>query len=833
MAEKTNPLIFLTEAPTRYNYKGSGRGGPKKRPLRDRLSHSQKLEQELKEAFILADIEKKERAVAALPFSKGLYLKFESSPNFDLMSKSLESKKEGGVRLLNIREMVVNGQTIHIATVFVPKGFESFFLKKISEYAVENDKRYGSPKNAALVESIEEIKLAVSESFWQSKKDLLPNETPVWCEAWLRVEQNINPLDIIKDFHQTCLTLGIVSKENQVLKFPERAIILIQANKEQLRDLIASSDVLAEFRRAQETTRFWMNLSPFEQSDWVKDLLERMQVNASNVSICILDTGVNNGHPLIQPLLKDEDCQAWLSDWGTNDHNKHGTLMAGLAAFGDLAKHLGHSLPIIVGHRLESVKILPPNGENNPDLYGEITMQAVSLAEIQAPQKQRVIVMAVGSTIDTGTGKPSSWSGAVDQIAFGTDDIPHNKIKRLVIVSAGNTDPEDWHNYPNASQSTSVESPGQSWNALTIGAHTEKNQVTDQSLKDWIPIAPFSGLSPFSTTSMIWDKKWAIKPDVVFEGGNAILDENGNGYECDDLSLLSTYFKPQTQSFYTFNMTSAATAQAAWFAAQIMNNYPNIWAETVRGLIVHSANWTNQMREQFLDGIKKGDYRSLLRTCGYGVPNLEKAIRCLNNSLTLVAQESIQPFKKKEGKSNYATNEMHLFQLPWPSDILLNLGEQKVTLKITLSYFIDPSPGEIGWKDRYRYASHGLRFEMNTPFEKKETFVKRINAAIQSDEEDVVPIQKPSQRWMLGETNRDLGSIHSDYWIDTAANLAACNFVAVYPTIGWWRERSHLGKWNSRTRYSLIISLETEDKTIPIYETVKNLIRTKVPIQII
>jgi len=36
-------------------------------------------------------------------------------------------------------------------------------------------------------------------------------------------------------------------------------------------------------------------------------------------------------------------------------------------------------------------------------------------------------------------------------------------------------------------------------------------------------------------------------------------------------------------------------------------------------------------------------------------------------------------------------------------------------MRITLSYFVEPSPGEVGWKDRYRYASHGLRFELNGP----------------------------------------------------------------------------------------------------------------------
>lgn len=156
-----------------------------------------------------------------------------------------------------------------------------------------------------------------------------------------------------------------------------------------------------------------------------------------------------------------------------------------------------------------------------------------------------------------------------------------------------------------------------------------------------------------------------------------------------------------------------------------------------------------------------------------------------------------------------------------------------VTLKITLSYFIDPSSGEIGWKDKYLYQSYGLRFDINTPIENQAKFVKRINAAIKEEDEDNLTIpSNPSQRWVLGKHNRDLGSIHSDYWVGTAVELAECNMVAIYPKIGWWRERHQLGNWDAEARYSLIISLETEDATIPIYESVSNLIRTKVEVQI-
>jgi hypothetical protein len=125
---------------------------------------------------------------------------------------------------------------------------------------------------------------------------------------------------------------------------------------------------------------------------------------------------------------------------------------------------------------------------------------------------------------------------------------------------------------------------------------------------------------------MIFDNRWPIKPEIVMEGGNLAHDGQGFCSECDDLSLLSTFRDPTTRIFYGFNMTSAATAQAAWFAAQIQKTYPNAWPETVRALIVHSAEWTDALKAQFLPANpSKSSYLNLLRICGYGVPDLNRA----------------------------------------------------------------------------------------------------------------------------------------------------------------------------------------------------------------
>lgn len=175
---------------------------------------------------------------------------------------------------------------------------------------------------------------------------------------------------------------------------------------------------------------------------------------------------------------------------------------------------------------------------------------------------------------------------------------------------------------------------------------------------------------------------------------------------------------------------------------------------------------------------------------------------------------------------------MHLHELPWPKEALNALPDDaEVQMRVTLSYFVEPGPGEIGWKDRYRYASHGLRFALNSPVEDKDMFLRRINVAARDEKNGHPGTESASKHWLLGQV-RDKGSIHSDIWHGTASELAASNYIAVYPIIGWWRERSHLQKWGKKARYSLIVSIQTSDQEVDIYTPVAIKLGVVVPVEV-
>ncbi len=824
--------LFLPDIKESIPYTSNSTRGPQiKIPERDIRTHSEKLISLFEGIWANVQQDKAEREAISIKSKDGTYLEFKSSAGFDLITKSLEDIRQG-IRLLNIRHTGEGKHEETLCTVFIPSGKENFFLKKITDYADVNKLSInGNPKNQKLVDSIEDIKIALVESLWTDPIELIPNNVSSWCEIWLR-HNNEDSETIIHDF-LSILSINNIEHKTNAIKFQERAVLIAKVNRRQLSEIVSQTDYLAEIRIAQETAGFWTGQTNKEQQEWVEDLLRRLEIEENtNVRVCILDSGVNNGHPMLEPILEDINCLTVHPTWHTNDHESgsgHGTLMSGIAAYNNIEKKLESSEVITLSHKLCSVKIIPPpSQESTPiELWGDITSQAISRTEINLPEERIVYCMAVTSSSDIDRGRPSSWSGAVDKISYG------ETAKKLFIISGGNIrNPIDWISYPDSNLTKSVQNPAQSWNSLTVGAYTDKIEIKDDSYSSYAPVASKGYLSPFSSTSFSWEKKWPIKPDVVFEGGNLLRNNSDDFIDSyEDFGLLSTAKNTAIRHFDTINATSAATAKASWMAAKIMSTYNEAWPETVRALIIHSAEWGQEMFTQFnKNPNSKSDIKEMLRIFGYGVPNISKALFSSNNSLTFISQNIIKPFKKVTSSSP-KTNEMHFFELPWPKDELLANPDIEVTLKVTLSYFIEPGVGEVGWKDKYRYRSHGLCFDVNSETEEALAFQSRINKAIR-DEEEGIEFASDSGRWKIGMQGRKSGSVHSDSWTGTAAQLAACNLLAVYPIIGWWRERTHLNKIETSTRYSLIVTLETPVTSVELYTPVEVALQNIIPVPI-
>ncbi len=800
-------------------------------PKQNRSHHGRALLRQIDELQEKADFVGKAQLYTGIDERIGLQVEFESFPDVALAFWSL-SRERSGIELLNVR----HEENKTLATVFVPAGKLKIYENLIKAYLDESKDTKTGPRNHSLLNTISAIRAASLKALWTDTKEEFPDaeEESFWWEVWLPIRRDRQTgklaseglarerLGVVDVIRQRIKGQGMEVAPGE-LNFPERTVLLVYASVNQMQHSIVTLNSIAELRRPKETADFFDSLLPDEQVEWLDDLLDltRFADEADQVPyVCLLDTGVNRGHLLLAPALASDDLHTVKPGWGTDDAHGHGTEMAGLALAGNLTELLDSNNPVEINHRLESVKLLLKDGATgkNPRHHGNLTADAVSQPEVTAPARRRVFGMCVTACDNRDRGQPSAWSAMIDSLAADVDG--YGAHPRLLVVAAGNADSNAWAEYPHSNETDGIHDPAQAWNALTVGAYTDLVQITEPDTGDYVPVAPEGGLSPFSTTSLIWQDHWPLKPDIVLEGGN--VGKNSLGpVDMSSLSLLTTHYQPADRSFTTTNATSAATALAARFAAQVLAVYPELWPETVRALIVHSAEWTDTMKQQFLpNNPSERDYQNLLRRCGFGVPDLDRALWNAGNSLNMVVEARLRPFKR-EPNSLPTFCDMNLHNLPWPRDVLKSLRETPVEMRVTLSYFIEPNPSRRGviWS-RYRYESHGLRFDVKRPTESTEGFRKRIN--LEARNEEGIHQSSGDSHWLIGPQGRHKGSLHSDIWKGTAAELASRGNIAVYPALGWWKTRHSLERYDQTARYALVVSIKAPEVDVDLYTEVEN-----------
>ncbi|EOW2358385.1 S8 family peptidase [Cronobacter sakazakii] len=724
----------------------------------------------------------------------------------------LKSLDANGMRIMSVN--TIDGMTM--ANVSVPVEGFSKLDKILQEYATENTKK-GNPKNQPFIESISNIEYGNFRALWFSQEEFPKDIYKVQdVELWLD-SSDIDEYLLVEKFEKICGQLGIIVKQG-TLTFKDRIVKIVCASMHDLMLVQQLTELISEIRPSKAVSVDFLDLKPAEAFQWINGIPYRELKTL--IPICILDTGINSQHPLLNKFVNENALIVVEPHWANGDLKGHGTGIAGLALFGDL-KHAIQSNELPISGIIESAKILPDTGINEPQLYGAITTDAIYNIEARQPSERRIYTMAVSSP-NTLRGMPTSWSASVDRLASGSPDDPE---KRLFILSAGNLPPNLISDYPEANITYSIEDPANSYNALTIGYWaSEANIITP----GYDVIAELTDLGPSSTTSRIWKNTSPYKPDVVFEGGNFGYDKHLNfTANLEELSLLTlSHDFTRGEYFSGFSETSAATGMAAFFISKLWSQYPNYWPETIRALVVHSATWPRKLLERHAPLRTKQDVEFLLRMSGYGCPNLAKAVSSGDQSVNLIVEDTIQPYTV-----DGTLNKMILYSLPWPSSELEKIGGEDVKLRVTLSYFVEPNPGERGWDNKYKYGSFGLRFDFNSPGEESGEFVSRINKKFKEDNQEFDAGESDSSQWLLGPTLRNRGSIHSDIWSGTALELADKKFIAIYPVSGWWKELKKENRQSSIARFSLIISIETKENNLEIHNEISQLLRVDTEIE--
>ena len=207
----------------------SSRGKTFRLPPRHRQSHGQKLLRQFDRIREESRTIISEQRAFGIDAGNGIYIQFESEPDFELKFESLEATRSG-IELLAVREV----ENKIFATVFVPEGKIDILTKKIADY-LEKDTSPTSEKakHKQLVESISEIKKAAIEALWTDELEVFPTEDlqEIWWEVWLRVGDD--PQSIIDFFKEHAQNIGFTVYPKEI-RFPDRSVVAVYGTKEQM-----------------------------------------------------------------------------------------------------------------------------------------------------------------------------------------------------------------------------------------------------------------------------------------------------------------------------------------------------------------------------------------------------------------------------------------------------------------------------------------------------------------------------------------------------------------------------------------------------------------------
>lgn len=518
----------------------------------------------------------------------------------------------------------------------------------------------------------------------------------------------------------------------------------------------------------------------------------------------------------------------------------HGTAVASVVAYGSLldvtrsAEDIPPSVTLIENAKilLPAAKLTPEASAKSPQLHPlqlpkAIMREVVEAFHLPMPRLCKIFNLSVG-TVPHPQQSISNWAEEIDNLSAYND--------LLFIISAGDLQPAELleliteeYSYPAylLNPQARLRDPGQAYNALTVGALTP----TPPTLPS--PQDPFVAGSdqpaPFSRSGLL--QFGPVKPDVVEIGGNL---QRGALTAVPETALLIAnrdYVSGQADQPLGFHTgTALATALVSHLASRIQASRPEATTNLIRALIVNSAAWPTEF-VQSLTGptdelpsevLTKEDRHLLLRLCGYGRPRPEQALSSNAHCLVFIAEDEFSWTVEDKNSSGRYPAKVSFFSIRFEPDDLFNLPPAtRLRVSVTLAY--NPA---VRKTQRRRYQAVDMRWELRRREEPAEDFRARWMAEAATDDDDeeredevirlrpwpwqLKPVLNPGGRVRRGSLIRDWFDVYAH---DLPHNLELVTLAQVAP---WRKPPEPLSQ-----RYALVVSIETLDESVAIYDTVR------------
>jgi len=535
---------------------------------------------------------------------------------------------------------------------------------------------------------------------------------------------------------------------------------------------------------------------------------------ANAPAVCVIDSGVQQEHYLLEPAVDQSSSFCFLPGSSSTDvadyvrSGGHGTRVAGAILYGESIPRSGtYSLAFW----LQNARVLNDENKMPERLFPPTLLKELIRRYHEGPRKTRIFNHSINATLPCRTRHMSAWAAEIDQLSHLYDV--------LFVVSSGNVDPYGSEAKPGVHEhlvagrsypaylcesASRVANPAQSLQALTVGS-VSYGAFEDA---DWRSCAQETGHpSAFSRSGLgIWN---SIKPEVVEFGGDNFVSRNTMpdvgtppcGRECYPELVRSTMYPPGPAYDRDDVGTSFAAPKVSRIAARLQEVLPDESCLLYRALIVQSARWPEWAKSATPD--QKGE---IIRSIGYGVPDVDRASTNTEHRTTLVTS----------GDRTIKARECHIYQVPIDAELRRTASEYDVLVEVTLSYSAEPRRTR---RNRRRYLSTWLDWKSSNRNELLNTFYHR---AIKTETEDVAT--GTPFKWVIGTNpmhgtvrgvSRNAGTVQKDWTVVKSNALPEDFCIAVMGHEGWSKDP------DSAATYTLAVSIEMLGKEIPIYERLR------------
>lgn len=376
-----------------------------------------------------------------------------------------------------------------------------------------------------------------------------------------------------------------------------------------------------------------------EPSDWTRATPDDLpEITTETVAPMGMIDDLVQDHVLLDEVIASRqslpDTHAW------EPPSDHGTLVAGLLAYGDFEEPIATGTELTACGPIHAVRVLEPD-PNDLERTRFPTDDPVHLVMERAittlNEEHGVRVFNISIADDHAFSGPhvSAWTERMDELARERD---------LVIVQAsGNHTPGQigdglsaganvltgYHGYVLA-ESARIAEPAVAANVLTVGSVAHSNApVTPrgESRPGDRAIARSGQPSPFTRSGP--GAGGSIKPDVVHYGGNWVLNDvnmlEDRNYGVSALSLVA---HPE-RLFGVASGTSFAAPRVARLAGRILGRYPGASGNRVRALVGAACQIPQPSADLLTDN------KDRLRGVGYGQPIDRLALESTPRRVTL------------------------------------------------------------------------------------------------------------------------------------------------------------------------------------------------------